>query len=135
MSNKTQLQTNNTELSSLIEAIRGKAAGGGSGDESAGTVETGTLYGSSTRGPALPTTTLYYNLEAIPGLSSKKMIALLRSSPFYNIILSRSNASEEFSVQYKSSSFSLEVYDVTIATNVMTITADSVPTELEYFAI
>ena len=31
MSNKTQLQTNNTELSSLIETLRGKASGGGSG--------------------------------------------------------------------------------------------------------
>ena len=31
MSNKTQLQTNNTTLSSLIETLRGKAAGGGGG--------------------------------------------------------------------------------------------------------
>ena len=31
MSNKTQLQTNNAKLSSLIEALEGKAAGGGSG--------------------------------------------------------------------------------------------------------
>lgn len=29
MSNKTQLQTNNTTLTSLIETLRGKAAGGG----------------------------------------------------------------------------------------------------------
>lgn len=33
MSNKTQLQTNNTELSSLIEVLRGKATGGSSGLE------------------------------------------------------------------------------------------------------
>ena len=38
MSNKTQLQTNNTELSSLIEAIRGKAAG--SGGAGGGSIET-----------------------------------------------------------------------------------------------
>ena len=31
MSNKTQLQTNNTKLASLIETLQGKAAGGGSG--------------------------------------------------------------------------------------------------------
>lgn len=35
MSNKTQLQTNNTKLNSLIETLRGKAAGG-----SGGSVET-----------------------------------------------------------------------------------------------
>ncbi len=31
MSNKTQLQTNNTKLDSLIELLKGKAVGGGSG--------------------------------------------------------------------------------------------------------
>lgn len=31
MSNKTQLQTNNTKLDSLIETLRGKAAGGSGG--------------------------------------------------------------------------------------------------------
>lgn len=31
MSNKTQLQTNNTTLSSLIQTLQGKAAGGSSG--------------------------------------------------------------------------------------------------------
>ena len=29
MSNKTQLQTNNTQLASLIQTLQGKAAGGG----------------------------------------------------------------------------------------------------------
>lgn len=38
MSNKTQLQTNNTELSSLIETIRGKVAG--SGGSGGGSIET-----------------------------------------------------------------------------------------------
>ena len=33
MSNKTQLQTNNTQYASLIELLRGKATGGG-GDAS-----------------------------------------------------------------------------------------------------
>lgn len=36
MSNKTQLQTNNTNLSNLIETLRGKASGGGGGTTSAG---------------------------------------------------------------------------------------------------
>ena len=31
MSNKTQLQTNNTQLASLIQTLQGKAAGGGGG--------------------------------------------------------------------------------------------------------
>lgn len=39
MSNKTQLQTNNTRLTSLITELQGKAAGGGSG----GSVETCTV--------------------------------------------------------------------------------------------
>ena len=38
MSNKSQLQANNTQLSSLIQTLQGKAAGGGSG--SGGSVET-----------------------------------------------------------------------------------------------
>lgn len=42
MSNKTQLQTNNTELSSLIETIRGKVAGSG-GSGSGASIETCTL--------------------------------------------------------------------------------------------
>lgn len=33
MSNKTQLQTNNTNLAALIETLRGKAAGGGASVE------------------------------------------------------------------------------------------------------
>lgn len=39
MSNKTQLQTNNTKLTSLIETLQGKAAGGGGG----GSIETCTV--------------------------------------------------------------------------------------------
>lgn len=40
MSNKTQLQANNTQLAALIETLQGKAAGGGSGGAS---VETCTV--------------------------------------------------------------------------------------------
>lgn len=48
MSNKTQLQTNNTQLASLIQTLQGKAAGGGGGGVETCTV-TVTGGGSSTR--------------------------------------------------------------------------------------
>ena len=51
MSNKTQLQTNNTELSSLIEAIRDKAAG--SGSSGGGSIET-CVVAVETDGPSAP---------------------------------------------------------------------------------
>ena len=41
MSNKTQLQTNNSKLTSLIAELQGKAAGGGSGEGAS--IVTGTL--------------------------------------------------------------------------------------------
>lgn len=43
MSNKTQLQTNNTKLESLIQTLQGKAAGGGSGGGSGGGVDVCTV--------------------------------------------------------------------------------------------
>lgn len=49
MSNKTQLQTNNTQLASLIQTLQGKAAGGGGGAETC-TVEILSV------GPTIPTT-------------------------------------------------------------------------------
>lgn len=39
MSNKTQLQANNTQLASLIQTLQGKATGGGGGSVEACTVE------------------------------------------------------------------------------------------------
>jgi hypothetical protein len=48
MSNKTQLQTNNTKYASLIETLRGKAVGGGSSDGASIDTCTVTITTSST---------------------------------------------------------------------------------------
>lgn len=58
MSNKTQLQANNTQLASLIQTLQGKAAGGGSGGNvriyPAGEVSKGTKLGDCTLTYACP---------------------------------------------------------------------------------
>ena len=60
MSNKTQLQTNNTQLASLIQTLQGKAAGGGGGG-----VETCTVtVNASNRGAIAYTKYSEGNIEA-----------------------------------------------------------------------
>lgn len=58
MSNKTQLQANNTQLASLIQTLQGKTAGGGSGGNvriyPAGEVSKGTKLGDNTLTYACP---------------------------------------------------------------------------------
>ena len=68
MSNKTQLQTNNTQLASLIQTLQGKAAGGGASVETCSIrliCNTSDIYGYSylayRDGQFVPVFVSYYN--------------------------------------------------------------------------
>lgn len=90
MSNKTQLQTNNTNLSNLIETLRGKASGG--------SVETCTLTINCTA-TSIGKVTLHYidtNGEYQTYSSESGSISLLKNSMIY---VSKDGANCKFSTQ------------------------------------
>lgn len=68
MSNKTQLQANNTQLASLIQTLQGKAAGGGSSGGGIGSICTVNI---STNGPSM-NVTFYYMDSDLNVLSMQK---------------------------------------------------------------
>lgn len=96
MSNKTQLQTNNTQLASLIQTLQGKIAGGGSGGNvkiyPAGEVSKGTKLGDNTLTYACPLDELDFftmSMDKLTLLASAVIEAIAETVnliEFYNLL-------------------------------------------------
>lgn len=98
MSNKTQLQANNTQLASLIQTLQGKIAGGGGGNVRiypAGEVSKGTKLGDNTLTYACPLDELDFftmSMDKLTVLASAVIEAKAETVnliEFYNLLGSR----------------------------------------------
>ena len=88
-------------LAQIQTALEGKAAGGGSGGSA--TLETGTLYGTTTYGFGGGTSYYYYDLTSIKN-DSALMIVLEPSSGGEIIAFSRESVNTTFTWSYATSS-------------------------------
>lgn len=118
------------QLSALLE---GKALGGGGGGSA---METGTLYGSTSRLGAPGSQTYYFNLNAIPDLGSKNFILVSFPGDFSatdpHVILYRVNTSYEFCVKATNEGDSLG--SPTIGDNVLSISGNGDLSSMIYYA-
>ena len=100
MSNKTQLQTNNTQLASLIQTLQGKAAGGGSGGDETGGLPTGvTAMASGILTPSNDISSTYYishGLGVKPNFFSIVAMGDYSTSTSSGVLLSQTTIGKPF---------------------------------------